>query len=459
MKRPAFFGAMQAKGRAQVATGSRLVNWFARQSPMGAVSEVGLYGTAGTRLFADTGSTNPILGMHKFGDLVYAATRENLYSINEAGATINIGPILLSGAASFADNGQQMVLCDGARGYKYDGTTLSEISDAAFYPSSSVAFMDGYLIFVRDGTQQYFITGLDAVTFDALDFASAETQNDKLLAVLQDHRELWLFGETSIEVHYNRGDADFPFKPISGALVEHGIASPFAMAKADNSVFILSNEGIVYRFVGYQAQRVSTHEIEHAIGQRDISTARAFAWYEEGHTFIQWNIGSDLSVVFDVSTGFWHERSHIDHGRHHANSHVLAFGKNLVGDFSTGKIYEQDLSIYDDAGRPMIALGESAPLHLNRDRAFHSTFEARHEPGVGLTTGQGSDPKIMMQFSDDGGVTWSNERWKSLGARGERGTRTVWRRLGNSRERIYRVAISDPVQRAMLATAYVEVAA
>ena len=136
---------------------------------------------------------------------------------------------------------------------------------------------------------------------------------------------------------------------------------------------------------------------------------------------------------------------------------MLAFGKNLVGDFSTGKVYEQNLSTYDDAGRPMIAIGESAPLHVNRARAFHSSFEIRHEPGVGLTTGQGSDPQIMMQFSDDGGATWSNERWKSLGAKGERSKRTEWRRLGESRERIYRVAISDPVQRAMLATAYVEV--
>lgn len=457
MKRPVYFAATQATGRASIARGSALTNGFARRAPAGAAAEMLIVGCAGTRVFADTTSTAAILGAHRFGDLVYIATTDTLYSVNEQGAVTVVGSVLLSGVTQFAANATHMVFCDGARGYTYDGTTLSEITSDAWYPSSSVTFMDGYLVFVRDGTQQFFISGLDSVTFDALDFASAESQNDNLLQVLADHRELWLGGAETIEVWYNRGDADFPFARIEGAIIEHGIASAHAMTKADNAVYALSAEGIAYRFRGYQAERISTHEIENEIAGQDLATATAFAWYDEGHTFVQWTVGNK-TVVFDESTALWHRRSHVDHGRHHASCHVRAFGKNLVGDYSVGKLYEQSLDVFEDAGRPLILTLESAPLHVNRERADHHSIEIRHEPGVGLTTGQGADPQIMLQFSDDGGATWSNERWKSLGAKGKRATRTEWRRLGRSRERIYRVAISDPVQRAMLATAYVEVA-
>jgi hypothetical protein len=72
------------------------------------------------------------------------------------------------------------------------------------------------------------------------------------------------------------------------------------------------------------------------------------------------------------------------------------------------------------------------------------------EQGVGLITGQGSDPQVMLQFSDDGGRTWSSERWRSLGRIGEYRTRTRWLRNGSARDRIYRYAMSDPVRRNLI---------
>jgi hypothetical protein len=69
------------------------------------------------------------------------------------------------------------------------------------------------------------------------------------------------------------------------------------------------------------------------------------------------------------------------------------------------------------------------------------------ETGVGLDGGvQGSDPKAMLQWSDDGGHSWSNERWAGVGKIGKAKKRVIWRRLGSSRDRVYRVMISDPVK-------------
>ena len=68
------------------------------------------------------------------------------------------------------------------------------------------------------------------------------------------------------------------------------------------------------------------------------------------------------------------------------------------------------------------------------------------EQGTGLITGQGSDPQVMMQYSDDGGKTWSHEKWRSIGSIGRYKHRSIWRRLGQFRSRIFRWVIADPVK-------------
>ena len=72
--------------------------------------------------------------------------------------------------------------------------------------------------------------------------------------------------------------------------------------------------------------------------------------------------------------------------------------------------------------------------------------------GVGLTTGQGSDPQVMLRWSDDGGDTWSNEHWRSLGKTGAKKTRVHWNRLGQfgDKGRIFELTKSDPVEFSLL---------
>lgn len=59
--------------------------------------------------------------------------------------------------------------------------------------------------------------------------------------------------------------------------------------------------------------------------------------------------------------------------------------------------------------------------------------------------GQKSDiePKILLDWSDDGGVTWSNDRIGSIGAMGEFNKRVIFRRLGQSFHRVFRLRMTD----------------
>lgn len=55
------------------------------------------------------------------------------------------------------------------------------------------------------------------------------------------------------------------------------------------------------------------------------------------------------------------------------------------------------------------------------------------------------DPLAMLSWSDDGGHTWSNEYTAGTGQAGQYKKRAMWRRLGRSRDRVYQLAVTDPI--------------
>jgi hypothetical protein len=95
---------------------------------------------------------------------------------------------------------------------------------------------------------------------------------------------------------------------------------------------------------------------------------------------------------------------------------------------------------------------------LHRDRRLFevNTFEVEMKAGVGLVSGQGSDPQVMLQYSKDGGNTWSAERWRSIGKIGEFGQRAVWNRFGTMTDFRARLVVTDPIEAAVI-SAYADV--
>ena len=214
---------------------------------------------------------------------------------------------------------------------------------------------------------------------------------------------------------------------------------------------------MVYRAAGYNPQRVSTHAIESAIaGFASPSTAKAFFHTQEGHKFYTLNF-DEATFVYDVSSGLWHEREGYDTAnnkflpRWRAQHGINIYGKNLVGDFKNGKINELDIDTLTDLGDPIRRIVTSPPLHQNTKRVFANRLQVEIESGVGLTSGQGVAPQAMLEWSDDGGHTWSNEHWATMGAKGKYRTRLIWRRMGWFWQRVYRMTISDPVRATVIA--------
>lgn len=462
MRVPFAFNAYERKNVKHLSA-QRVVNYFAEASPKDAKIEIPVIGTPGQKAFADVG-TGPIRGLHNFAGTLVAVSGADIFTIDSSGTGTNRGTVGGSSDVTMADNGTQLVIqAETGATDSYVMTaafalTAINPTDTDFLGASSIAFQDGYIIGTTPSADTFFISSLnDATAWDATDIATAESDPDNLVVCFSDHGELWLFGKETTEVWYNSGDADFPFARISTAIITRGCKAKHSVAADDNTIFWLGDDLVVYRAAGYKPQRVSTHAIESAIaGFASPSTAKAFFHTQEGHKFYTLNF-DEATFVYDVSSGLWHEREGYDTAnnkflpRWRAQHGLNIYDKNLVGDFRNGKINELDIDTLTDLGDPIRRIVTSPPLHSNTKRVFANRLQVEIESGVGLTSGQGVAPQAMLEWSDDGGHTWSNEHWASMGAKGKYRNRLIWRRMGWFWQRVYRMTVSDPVRAAVIA--------
>ena len=455
------------------AADNRMVNLFPEIVPEGG-KEPGFLNRAPGLQFQQTIGTGPIraLWAHQTnGSDFYVVSGTEFYKVTGLTATpTKLGDVTGTGPVSIADNGTQIFLACNGPSYIYNEVTnvFAQITDPDFPGAVTVGYLDGYFVFNEPNSQKIWVTELlDGTSVDPLDFASAEGSPDGLVAVNVDHREAWLFGTDSIEVWYNAGQADFPLTRIQGAFNEIGCVAAFSIAKLDNGLFWLGTDargqGIVYRANGYTGVRVSTHAIEYAIAQYgNISDAVAYTYQQEGHAFYVLTFPSaNATWVYDVATQAWHERAGWNTAtgeftRHRSNCQCNFGGNTVVGDYENGNIYTLDLDVYADNGgiQKWLRSWRALPTGQNNlKRTAQHSLQLDCESGTGLITGQGSDPEIMLRWSDDGGHTWSNEHLSKMGKIGEYYRRVFWRRLGMTlklRDRVYEVSMTDPVKTAIM---------
>ena len=341
------------------AADSRMVNLFPEVVPDGGKEPAFLQRCPGLRLVATVGE-GPIRGMWKFGDFLYVASGGKLYRADGNFAVTELGLINGSGPVSMSDNGTQLFVACNPDAFIYNASTgvFAQITDVDFPGAVTVGYLDGYFVFNEPNSQRFWVTSLnDGTQIDPLDFASAEGNPDNIVSLMVDHREVWLFGNNTIEVWFNAGAADFPLGRIQGAFMETGCLAPYSVAKLDNSVFWLGSDargnGIVYRNNGYNAQRVSTHAVEWQIQQYGVlNDAIGYSYQQDGHSFYVLTFPTAQATwVFDVATGAWHERAAWDgvqFRRHRSNCQANYAGQVLVGDWEGGSVYAFDPEVYDD---------------------------------------------------------------------------------------------------------------
>ena len=449
--------SLAQKGKSAVSTAQRHLNIYAENPPDAEKSVVIFHGTPGLvlRAGASLGDT-PIRGWIAVGNLYYLVHRGTFYEVNNAGVKTSRGTIsTTTGRVDMSYNGSVILITTGTNGYTYTiaTTTLLLIGDAGFpQTAKTCTWLDGQFI-VDDGVDDEYQISSNGTTWPILSFATAESAPDGIVRVFSDNGEVILFGETTTEYLGNSGASVFPFTTIKGATQEFGLAARWTLTKFNSGLAGLmknKNGQVQVMFIqGYVPKPISTQEMDYIINSySSVSDATAYAYLLGGHPMLQINFPTPLkSWLYDASTGLWSELEYGLSGARHRGEMQLDFlNKTLIADYATGDIYEQSATTYTDNGVAIVREIVGRHFFKDNNRGIVDEFFCDFDTGVGLVSGQGSNPQVMLQISKDNGKTWGNEMWKTIGAIGKYLTRVVWRRLGIGRDFLFRLRVTDPVK-------------
>ena len=371
-------------------------------------------------------------------------------------------------------------------------------TDGAVSGGNTCDIIDNYFIYNNPTTQQWGSSDLLSPISQSTSYALKDGSPDDLVALIADHREVYLMGETSSEVWVDVGAVPFPFQRIPGTSTQHGIVAPFSLYRLGNSFAYVSRnnrgQAQIMQMNGYIPQRISTHAVENTLVNQVVDDAYSWTYQLEGHevyvvTFPSIGVNG-LTWAYDATTQMWHKWLYTSaenvYEKHRGNCCAVFQGMVLVGDYENGKIYQLDKTNFTDDGRNVRRLRRAPHLVTDLQRQYFDEFQIQFQPGVGTTglsqpTGDiyvdspyiiypdatftidpfqtyvigqqatlannstTTNPQAMLRWSNDGGSTWSKEYWVSIGKMGKYKNRAIWRRLGMARDRIFEVSITDPV--------------
>jgi hypothetical protein len=415
-----------------------------------------LYSGDGERLFAIAGSSY----YEVFSTKVFPNGGLGPGSFNKRG-TVNFDIYPGQIFANQAGNTNQLFIVSGNQGY-IDTGVPGQICIPVI-PAAAGAYIDGYFVAQQPNSNIFNISDLSAatggLTWNPLDTGAKQGNPDDLAMVLNAYDLLWLFGDLTTEVWYDSGNNNFPFQRIQGAFFEVGVAAPWSVAKVGNTIMWVGNDvrgqGQVWQAQGYSFPVVASNRaIEQAIQTYPtIADAVGYSYQEDGHTFYVLTFPTaNVTWCYDILTGDWHNRGAWNPGKgsfdqdyYGGQTHAFCFGKHLVGDSRSGNIYQQSTGIYTDNGNPIRRLRTAPHLVDENKRIRFQDIELFMQKGTVPASGPGSMPQMMMRFSDDGGETWSNEKWATAGQTGDYKHRVIWRQGGTGRDRCYEISCSEPI--------------
>ncbi|CAB4127806.1 Bacteriophage P22, Gp10, DNA-stabilising [uncultured Caudovirales phage] len=327
-------------------------------------------------------------------------------------------------------------------------------NDGAFVGADVVDVVDNYFVYNNPNTQQWGSTNPLSPISPNLSFSSKDGSPDDLLSIIVDHREVYLLGETSSEVWVDVGTFPFPFQRVPGTNTQHGIAAKFSVSRIGNSFAYVSRnsrgQGQIMMMQGYIPTRISTHAVEQSLLGQTITNAIAWTYQQEGHECYVVTFPSlNLTWVYDISTQLWHKWLYVNNQnefqRHRGNCSAVFQGLVTVGDYANGQLYTLDPLNFTDNGQEIRRVRRAPHIVTDLQRQYIDELQIQFQPGVGNQSDPAQTPQAMLRWSNDGGSTWSNEHWVSIGQVGQYKNRAIWRRLGWSRDRVFEVVVTDPI--------------
>lgn len=415
-----------------------LINMFAEMSPV-EEDQIILQSRPGIEQFATAGS-GPIHGLFQ-RDGALSGTRFAISGGSLYASTTLVGAVDGSGPVSWAASSTQLVFTRGESLTLTNGITVTQ----PVFPDDAnviaVADLAGYFIAVRANSQVFYWSEvLDGSSWDALDFASAESEPDRLLQVIALDDYLVLLGSETTEFWSKTGNAETPFVPVQGRVYEKGLLKTGCASTFDNGFAWIGNEGgLVYRS-GNVPERISDNGIEERINKS--ASHFVYSFFFEGHEFLAIRLDQG-TWLYDASTRTWSEFASYGRGNWRCQ-HAIA--GPFFGDDQTGAIWRFGAGHQDNGGVLERRFRGGLPIKGGTLTVDNIRFDVNAGKTPDLT-GFYADPIMEVRFSRDHGQTFAAWKSMSLGRQGKYRTRAERRACGmfDSPSMIFEARCTDPV--------------
>lgn len=411
-----------------------------------------------------------------YNNVGYAVVDDKIKKITSAFVVSDLGVTLggTTGTATIAATGTEVVVCANSKIYRIaiatdvvtDITTSLTAIDALNIPIWVMA-QNSRFIYMTSNSNYIYISNLyAAATITSLDAYRPNTIAGTLSAGAVTTWYQYYFNENAVEIFRDTGSEIGPFARVDGGVVPIGIAASKSALTIMNKVYFLgrTDSGLLglIELDGLEYKVVSTPDfVERVKGYDSFSDAIAWTDIHNGHLFynitfptvettIAYLHNTGTTWTYDLTTNMWFERTVYDTDsdrdqRHIANCSMFLGNKQLVGSYSDGNFHEINTDYYDDNGveiRREIITGTL----IDRDSLFSLyNLEIDIERGIGVQSGQGSDPKITIEVSKDRANTYSNSFVRSACAFGVFNKRVRIGSLGSARSVTLKLTMTDPV--------------
>jgi hypothetical protein len=409
--------------------------------------------SAGMSAFADTGIGVP-RGMLATSSALYVAVEDELVSINSAGyVTVLGGTLGGTGPVTMSRNNAatpDIAVVSDAGAFTISAGSVITWPDSDVGSPNSVSLLDAYFIFTY-GDGSIIASDLNSTTINSLSTAKAEANPDGLIRGTVSGRQFYAWGPSSLEIFDNAGTSPFPLART--AVIPVGLYGQWAIAGYEDgwdlSQIFVASDGTVRKLRGYQPERISNRAVERDIQSVAMaSTLRACVYTVAGNAF--WVLSSPTwTWEYNVTSGGWNERRSYGLTRWRGETSAKAWGNWIIGDTESTNVNYIGTQWLQENGDPLIPRAEGilkdfpARIRLpvvDFDFTVGQGVEASTDPDI-------QDPQVAISWSHDGGKTWSNPLWRSLGRQGQHDQQIRVHNTGRSTPQGVRFAweIADPV--------------
>lgn len=402
-------------------------------------------------------------GTHVMAGVLYAVFGDALFSTTSAGVTTNRGEIVGTGICDFADNGVQMFIATGSTPYLYTvaTTTLEEVTDPDVNEPTTVDYLNAQFIFddnavgAARGTfrTSQVLTTLSATDFAApLDVAVANAHPDAISRIKAYNGTVIFFGPDGFEPWWNSGVGSPPFDKIQSAFRPYGLIGKDAIDISDEFIYFIDDQRIPRRLFGLQVTNIGNPALAAEWSKyATVDDAIVYTFILDHRNYSQYTFPTaNRTWLYHEQSNSWYKLSFgTDDQRHKGQSQEFVYGKNIIQDSFNGRLYELDFDTFTDNTRVIQRRRTTAVIHgglygFPGKEIFFDKVQFVIQTGVGVVSGQGVDPRVMIRSTDNGGRTWTAEQWHSLGVAGAYETMVELDEQGSAFARVYELVYTEP---------------